>query len=90
MGGIKEFNRMLKQRVSPFSKDRKIKFKGFNNQDFEVEQRWLWCEILIKEIHCDKCGDEERITLHGRDIPKLIKILTKLTKGLYKPKKEGK
>jgi hypothetical protein len=74
-------------KARPFSRDKTVRFEGFRNRDiFEIEQRWLWVEILIKHIHCDKCGSEDRITFHSRDIPRLIRILTKLNKELYKPR----
>jgi len=53
----------------------KEEFTSFKNGKYIIEGRGLWCEILIKEVHCDKCGNEERITLHSKDINKLIKIL---------------
>jgi len=74
-------------KVRPFSKDKKVEFKGFlTGSIFEVEQRWMWNEILIKEIHCDKCKSEDRITFHSKDILKLINILTELNKELHKPR----
>lgn len=67
------------EKVRPFSNDRKIKIIGFrNNNDFEVENRTLWSEILVREIYCDKCKSRDEITFHTRDIPKLIKALNKL------------
>lgn len=66
--------------------DKIIELKGFNGNQFEIETRWLWCQILIRERYCDKCKNGERITFHQKDIPKLIKVLSKLNKELYKPK----
>jgi len=77
---------MKTTKARPFSKDKIIRFEGFKYKEiFEIEQRWLWGEILIKRIICDKCGSEDRITFHSRDIPRLIRILTKLNKELHKP-----
>lgn len=70
---------MKTEKARSLSDDKKIKIIGFRNDNkFEVENRTLWSEILIREIYCDKCGDKEEITFHTRDIPKLIKALNKL------------
>ena len=70
---------MKLEKVNPFSKDKKIKITGFrNDSEFEVESRWLWCEIIIKEIYCKTCKDGVSITFHRKDITKLIKALNKL------------
>jgi hypothetical protein len=67
---------MKTKKARIFSEDKKIKIIGFrNNNNFEVENRTLWSEILIREIYCDKCKFKEEITFHTRDIPKLIKAL---------------
>jgi hypothetical protein len=81
----------LREEKLPFSKDKKIRFESFSNTYpnptiFEIETRWLWSEILIKQINCEECGNEERITLHSRDILKLIRILKKMHRSLYKPR----
>lgn len=67
---------MKTEKSNPFSRDKKIKIIGFrNDNNYEVENRTLWSEILIREIHCDKCKARDEITFHRRDIPILIKAL---------------
>lgn len=70
---------MKTEKAKICSDDKKIKFVGFrSNNNFEVENRTLWSEVLIREIYCNKCKDGEEITFHTKDIPKLIKALNKL------------
>jgi hypothetical protein len=61
--------------------DKIVKLVGFrNNSNFEIENRTLWSEILIRKIHCEKCKSQDCITFHTKDIPKLIRGLNKLLK----------
>lgn len=68
--------KLVKTSPFRFNKDKKIDFEGFRDGNFRIESRWLWSEVLIKELGCEKCGSEERITLHSKDIKKMIKALT--------------
>jgi len=80
-------NRKLLTR--PFSDDLQIKIEGFRgNKDVIVGNRTLWSEIILRKIHCEECEDQDQITFHTRDIPKLIRALNRLMRLQYK--KHGK
>jgi len=64
---------------SPFSRDKKVIFVGFkSDKNFEIENRIMWSEIILRDVHCNLCKSQESITFHTKDIPKLIKALNKL------------
>jgi hypothetical protein len=72
---------MKTELVRPFSKDKKIKIIGFRSEeDFEVENRWLWSEIILRRVYCKSCGGKEEIVFHRKDIPKLIRSLNYFAK----------
>lgn len=71
-----------------FHRDKQIIFQTFHDDTIKVRKRWMWCEVDIIEMICKHCGDCNRITIHQRDINKLISALKKMKdKPRRKPKR---